>query len=69
MARTMSVRYPAELREREVRMVLEGVREGVYSSERTAMCAVAEMLGPTAETVCRGARRARAADHAGRWRR
>ena len=28
-----SVRYPPELRERAVRMVLEATREGVYSSE------------------------------------
>ena len=46
-----SVRYPTELRERAVRMVLEASREGVYSSEWAAICAVAQMLGPTPETV------------------
>ena len=46
-----SVGYPTELRERAVRMVREGVREGVYSSEWAAICAVAQMLGPTPETV------------------
>ena len=50
MARN-SVRYPTELRERAVRMVREGVREGVYSSEWAAICAVAQLLGPTPETV------------------
>ncbi len=39
-----SVRYPPELRERAVRMVLEATREGVYSSEWVAICAVAQML-------------------------
>ena len=46
-----SVRYPTELRERAVRMVLEATLEGVYSSEWAAICAVAQMLGPTPETV------------------
>ena len=32
-------------------MVPEGTREGVYSSEWAAICAVAQMLGPTLETV------------------
>lgn len=41
--------YPAELRERAVRLVREG--EAAYGSEWEAICAVAEMLGPTAETV------------------
>ena len=44
--------YPAELRERAVRLVREG--EAAYGSEREAICAVAEMLGPTAETVRSG---------------
>ena len=48
-----SVRYPTELRERAVRMVLEATLEGVYSSEWAAICAVAQMLGPTPETVCK----------------
>ncbi len=46
-----SVRYPTELRDRAVRMVLEGTREGVYSSEWAAIHAVAQMLGPNPETV------------------
>ena len=54
-----SVRYPPELRERAVRMVLEASREGVYSSEWAAICAVAQMLGPTPETVRKWVRRAR----------
>jgi len=41
-------KYPTEMRARAVRMVREG--EGVYGSEWEAICAVAEMLGPTAET-------------------
>ena len=56
-----SVRYPPELRERAVRMVLEATREGVYSSEWAAICAVAQMLGPTPETVRKWVRRAQAA--------
>ena len=60
MARNNSVRYPTELRERAVRMVLEGVREGVYSSEWAAIQAVAQMLGPTPETVRLWVRKAQA---------
>ncbi len=41
-------KYPDELRERAVRMVLD--HEGEYAS-RAAICSVAEMLGPKAETV------------------
>src|SRR4029453_19416355 len=48
--------YPAELRERAVRLVCEG--EAAYGSEWEAICAVAEMLGPTAETVRKWVRRA-----------
>jgi transposase len=48
--------YPAELRERAVRLVREG--EAAYRSEWEAICAVAEMLGPTAETVREWVRRA-----------
>jgi len=47
---------PAELRERAVRLVREG--EAAYGSEWGAICAVAEMLGPTAETVRKWVRRA-----------
>jgi transposase len=42
-------RYPAELRERAVRMVLDHEHE--YGSQWEAICSVAEKLGPTAETV------------------
>lgn len=42
-------KYPDEFRERAVRMVLDHQHE--YGSEWEAMCSVAEMLGPTAETV------------------
>jgi transposase len=48
--------YPAELRERAVRVVREG--EAVYGSEGEAICAVAEMAGPTAGTVRKWVRRA-----------
>jgi transposase len=42
-------RYPAELRERAVRMVLD--HESEYGSQWEAIMSVAEKLGPTAETV------------------
>jgi transposase-like protein len=42
-------RYPDELRERAVRMVLEHGHE--YGSQWEAICSVAEKLGPKAETV------------------
>lgn len=42
-------KYPTELRERAVRMVLEHQHE--YGSQWEAMCSVAEKLGPRAETV------------------
>jgi transposase len=48
--------YPVELRDRAVRLVREG--EAAYGSEWEAICAVAEMLGPTAETVRKWVRRA-----------
>ena len=49
-------RYPAELRERAVRMVLENER--LYGSQWEAICSVAEKLGPTPETVRLWLRRA-----------
>lgn len=50
MSGNASRRYPAELRERTVRMVAEVCEQ--YESERAAMTAVAELLGVgTAETV------------------
>jgi transposase len=42
-------KYPDELRERAVRMVLD--HEGEYGSQWEAICSVAEKLGPKAETV------------------
>jgi transposase len=42
-------KYPDELRERAVRMVLEHQHE--YGSQWEAICSVAEKLGPKAETV------------------
>ena len=42
-------RYPAELRERAVRMVFEA--EQHTGSRWAVMCSVAEILGPTPETV------------------
>ena len=49
-------RYPAELRERAVRMVLENER--LYGSQWEAICSVAAKLGPTPETVRLWLRRA-----------
>lgn len=49
-------RYPAELRERAVRMVLDHQDE--YESQWEAMTSVAEKLGPTAETVRKWVRQA-----------
>ena len=42
-------KYPDELRERAVRMVLDHGHE--YGSQWEAICSVAEKLGPKAETV------------------
>ena len=42
-------KYPDELRERAVRMVLD--HENEYGSQWEAICSVAEKLGPKAETV------------------
>ena len=42
-------RYPDELRDRAVRMVLDHQHE--YGSQWEAICSVAEKLGPKAETV------------------
>ena len=42
-------RYPAELRERAVRMVFEA--EASHGSQWAAICSVAAKLGPKAETV------------------
>ena len=44
-----SKRYPAEVRERAVRMVLE--HEGEYDSQWAAISSVAQKLGMTPETL------------------
>lgn len=49
-------RYPAELRERAVRMVLDNER--LHGSQWEAICSVAEKLGPSAESVRKWVRRA-----------
>lgn len=42
-------KYPDELRQRAIRMVLDHGHE--YGSQWEAICSVAEKLGPRAETV------------------
>ena len=49
-------RYPQELRERAVRMVLDNQHS--YGSQWEAISSVAEKLGPTSETVRGWVRRA-----------
>ena len=53
---TNNGRYPAELRERAVRMVLEHERD--HGSRWEAICSVADKLGPSAESVRKWVRRA-----------
>ena len=50
----ISKRYPAEVRERAVRMVLE--HEGEYDSQWAAISSVASKLGMTPETLCKWVR-------------
>jgi transposase len=46
---TKGKRYPAEVRERAVRLVLE--HRGEYESEWAAICSIAQKCGMTAETL------------------
>ena len=55
-AMTTSKRYPVEVRERAVRMVLE--HEGEYDSQWAAISSVAQKLGMTPETLRQWVRRA-----------
>jgi transposase len=54
---TSPTRYPQELRERAVRMVL--VHGGAYPSEWAVLGSISAKLGITRETLCRWVRRAR----------
>lgn len=49
-------RYPPEVRERAVRMVLS--REAEYDSQWAAICSISEKLGMTSETLRRWVRQA-----------
>ncbi len=49
-------KYPVEMRQRAVRLVLDHQHE--YGSQWEAICSVAEKLGPTAETVRKWVRQA-----------
>lgn len=51
-----SKRYPKEIRDRAVRMVLE--HRDDYDTEWELICSVADKLGPTAETVRKWVRKA-----------
>jgi transposase len=53
---TIPTRYPQELRERAVRMVLE--HGGEYPSEWAVLGSISAKLGITRETLCRWVRRA-----------
>ena len=49
-------RYPAEVRERAVRLVFE--QQGEHGSQWEAICSVAAKLGPSAEAVRKWVRQA-----------
>ncbi len=51
-----STRYPAEVRERAVRLVFE--HQGDHSSQWAAMCSIAAKFGCTTETLRRWVRQA-----------
>ena len=57
-----SKRYPPEVRDRAVRMVLE--HQGEYTSQWAAICSIAAKFGPTPETLRSWVRRVEVDDGA-----
>jgi transposase len=53
---TKGKRYPAEVRERAVRLVME--HRGEYPTEWAAICSIAQKCGMTAETLRKWVRQA-----------